>query len=99
MDNKKMMMDKQMAEGIALQQAILLAGMAHKGQLRKGTALDYLVHPMEVLEILSSMHADINLRIAGVLHDTLEDTKLSAIQIREQFGDDVADLVDEQTEN
>ena len=39
MDNKKMMMDKQMAEGIALHQAILLAGMAHKGQLRKGTAL------------------------------------------------------------
>ena len=99
MDNKKMMMDKQMAEGIALHQAILLAGMAHKGQLRKGTALDYLVHPMEVLEILSSMHADINLRIAGVLHDTLEDTKLSAIQIREQFGDDVADLVVEHTEN
>ena len=65
-------MDKQMAEGTALHQAILLAGMAHKGQLRKGTALDYLVHPMEVLEILSSMHADINLRIAGVLHDTLE---------------------------
>ena len=97
MDNKKMMMDKQMAEGIALHQAILLAGMAHKGQLRKGTALDYLVHPMEVLEILSSMHADINLRIAGVLHDTLEDTKLSAIQIREQFGDDVADLVVEHT--
>lgn len=65
----------------------------------QGTALDYLVHPMEVLEILSSMHADINLRIAGVLHDTLEDTKLSAIQIREQFGDDVADLVVEHTEN
>ena len=84
MDNKKMMMDKQMAEGTALHQAILLAGMAHKGQLRKGTALDYLVHPMEVLEILSSMHAD---------------TKLSAIQIREQFGDDVADLVVEHTEN
>lgn len=56
-----MMMDKQMAEGTALHQAIFLAGMAHKGQLRKGTALDYLVHPEEVLEILSSMHADINL--------------------------------------
>ena len=47
-----MMMDKQMAEGIALHQAILLAGMAHKGQLRKGTALDYLVHPMEVLSLI-----------------------------------------------
>lgn len=86
MDNKKMMMDKQMAEGIALHQAILLAGMAHKGQLRKGTALDYLVHPMEVLEILSSMHADINLRIAGVLHDTLEDTKLPRYRLESSLG-------------
>ena len=37
--------------------------------------------------------------LQGSLHDTLEDTKLSAIQIREQFGDDVADLVVEHTEN
>lgn len=90
---------KKVGDGNALHQAILMAGMAHKGQLRKGTELDYIVHPMEVLEILAGMKADINLRIAGVLHDTLEDTDLSIEQIRETFGDDVAELVGGHTED
>lgn len=76
----------------------MMAGQAHKGQVRKGTELDYLVHPMEVLEILSSMHADINVRIAGVLHDTLEDTSLSLRELQSTFGQDVAELVANHTE-
>ncbi|MCH5266705.1 MAG: bifunctional (p)ppGpp synthetase/guanosine-3',5'-bis(diphosphate) 3'-pyrophosphohydrolase [Lachnospiraceae bacterium] len=90
---------KQVEEGNALHQAILMAARAHKGQIRKGTQLDYIIHPMEVLEILASMKADINLRIAGVLHDTLEDTDLSMEQIQETFGDDVAELVSGHTED
>lgn len=89
---------KWVEEGNALHQAIRMAGKAHKGQVRKGTQIDYLVHPMEVLEILSSMHADVHVCIAGVLHDTLEDTALSLNEIREAFGEDVAELVERHTE-
>ncbi len=85
--------------GSRLHDAIILAAKAHKGQLRKGTNIDYLVHPMEVLEILSSMNADIDLKIAGVLHDTVEDTDLTLTKIQEIFGDDVANLVGKHTEN
>jgi len=84
---------------LMLHKAILLATKAHKGQVRKGTGLDYLCHPMEVLEILSSMGADLNLRIAGVLHDTVEDTDVEIDEIREKFGDDVGDLVAGHTED
>lgn len=90
---------KRIEEGNTLHQAIRMAGMAHKGQVRKGTQLDYLAHPMEVLEILASMNADLNVRIAGVLHDTLEDSALSSEEIRETFGDDVAELVESHTED
>lgn len=85
--------------GSRLHDAILLAAKAHKGQVRKGTNIDYLVHPMEVLELLSSMDADTDLRIAGVLHDTVEDTDLTLPKIQDIFGEDVANLVGKHTEN
>lgn len=85
--------------GSRLHDAIILAAKAHKGQLRKGTDIDYLVHPMEVLEILSSMNADTDLLIAGILHDTVEDTDLTLDRIQDIFGDNVADLVGKHTEN
>ena len=90
--------DNQRGE-LELHKAILLATKAHKGQVRKGTGLDYLCHPMEVLEILTSMGADLHLRIAGVLHDTVEDTDVEIDEIRDMFGDDVGDLVAGHTED
>lgn len=85
--------------GSRIHHAIMQAAKAHQGQFRKGTKVDYLVHPMEVLEILSSMHADTDLMIAGILHDTVEDTPLTLEQIRENFGENVASLVGRHTEN
>lgn len=85
--------------GSRIHHAIIQAAQAHQGQFRKGTKVDYLVHPMEVLEILSSMHADTDLMIAGILHDTVEDTPLTLDMIRENFGDNVASLVGRHTEN
>lgn len=85
--------------GSRIHNAILLAAQAHQGQFRKGTQIDYLVHPMEVLEILSSMDADTDLLIAGILHDTVEDTDLTLSAIQKNFGDDVASLVGRHTEN
>lgn len=85
--------------GNRLHMAIQVAANAHKGQVRKCTNIDYLVHPMEVLEILSELGADTNLKIAGILHDTVEDTDLELSEIRDSFGEDVAELVGKHTED
>ena len=63
-----------MAQKHRLNMAIEFATKKHSGQLRKATAIPYILHPLEVLQILYSMRADTNLMIAGVLHDTVEDT-------------------------
>ncbi len=76
-----------------LDTAIEFAVQRHSGQVRKGTVLPYIVHPIEVMQILYRMGADENLLIAGVLHDVLEDTKTTKEEISELFGKDVSDLV------
>lgn len=81
-----------------LHEAILFAEEAHRGQKRKGTDIDYISHPMEVLQILTAMEADLQVQIAGVLHDTLEDTKVKPEDIRDRFGDEVLELVLSHTE-
>lgn len=82
-----------------LHEAIIFAALAHKGQTRKGSDVDYITHPMEVLQILTSMNADDNLLIAGVLHDTAEDTDVSLEDLFRIFGEDVATLVAGHTED
>lgn len=74
-------------------EAIVFAAKAHNGQKRKGTDIDYITHPLEVLQILTSMNAGRELQMAGVLHDTVEDTGASITEIRRLFGDRVAALV------
>ena len=76
-----------------LHESIVFANKAHKGQLRKGTDIDYISHPMEVMQILTAMGADDDLIIAGVLHDTVEDTATTVEEIAEKFGSDIATLV------
>ena len=70
-----------------------IATKYHEGQLRK-TGEPYVSHPKEVEKILKSWHMDEDTRIAGLLHDTVEDTELTLKDIEEQFGKDVAFLVD-----
>lgn len=82
-----------------LNQAIIFAAQCHAGQLRKGTTLPYILHPLETMQILSVMQADTNLLIAGLLHDVLEDTHTTAEQITQQFGPEVLALVQEHSEN
>lgn len=82
-----------------LERAMQFAMDAHKGAVRKGTTKPYILHPIETLQILASMNADTNLMIAGLLHDTLEDTSITLLDIYEQFGVDVAALVNAHTED
>jgi len=76
-----------------LYDAIELAARAHHGQVRKGTEVPYLVHPLAVAAILIRVRSPEHLVIAGILHDTLEDTPLTSGEIRARFGPQVADLV------
>ena len=84
---------EKLRESHKLSKAIAFASEKHKNQFRKATTIPYIVHPMEVLQILYSMRADNDLMIAGVLHDTLEDTDTSEKEIKELFGDEVLRLV------
>lgn len=82
-----------------LHESIVFANKAHKGQLRKGTDIDYISHPMEVMQILTAMRADDDLIIAGVLHDTVEDTPVTVEELEEKFGNDIAALVAHHSED
>ena len=73
--------------------AIEFASEAHKKQYRKGTDRPYIVHPMEALQLLTEMQASEELKVAGVLHDTVEDTDMTLEDIEEHFGTVVAGYI------
>ena len=82
-----------------LEAAIAYAMECHKGASAKGTNLPYILHPIETVQILTRMNADTNLLCAGILHDTLEDTDATLLEIYRRFGADVAALVNAHTED
>ncbi len=73
--------------------ALALAAVAHRAQLRKGSDVPYIAHAVAVSLILLRHGYGEDLCIAGLLHDVVEDTDVSAEAIAAQFGDDVARLV------
>jgi (p)ppGpp synthase/HD superfamily hydrolase len=78
--------------------AIQFAAAAHAGQFRKGTRIPYIVHPLRVAQLLLESGCPDHVAIAGVLHDTVEDTFVSIEQIERLFGSRVAHLVEGATE-
>lgn len=76
-----------------LSRAIDFAGQKHAGQKRK-SGEDYITHPLSVAALLIDWQMDIDTVVAGVLHDTVEDTDATLSEVRKQFGRDVAMLVD-----
>lgn len=70
--------------------AIIFSANAHLGQLRKGTNLPYILHPLEVAQILSSIGASDITLVTGLLHDVLEDTLTPLKRIQDEFGECVA---------
>ncbi len=73
--------------------AIEFAVNAHSGYTRKGTGSPYIVHPMEVAAIVSTMTLDDDILAAAVLHDVVEDAGVSIDTIYKFFGPRVAELV------
>ena len=83
----------------SIEQALQFAAEAHKRQVRKGTGIPYIVHPMEVLSILRGMTEDPDILMAGVLHDVLEDTPSGELELEQRFGQRVLKLVKKETED
>lgn len=80
--------------------AIYFATKAHTGQKRKTEQdVDMIFHPFTVGMILQRVGAKTECVIAGILHDVVEDTKYTLEDIKEQFGTQVANIVDEVSEN
>lgn len=77
-----------------IDRAIEVAARAHQGQVRKATDLPYIAHPYTVGMMLARAGCSVAVIAAGILHDTVEDTYLTLENIREQFGDDVAEIVE-----
>ena len=76
-----------------LQLAFDIAEVSHRGQMRKSGEA-YITHPVEVTEILADLGMPLPVLVAALLHDTVEDTSYSLAELRETFGDEVAELVD-----
>jgi len=77
-----------------INKAIEFATRAHAGQFRKGTRRPYIVHPIEVGDIVSTMTQDEEIISAAVLHDTIEDCEgVSREILAREFSERVAGIV------
>ena len=81
-----------------LERALCLAAAAHRKQNRKSTGMPYISHPVHVAIILIKYGLPENAVVAGILHDVVEDTDVTLADVKRQFGDEVANLVDEVSE-
>lgn len=73
--------------------AIEFAAAAHAGQYRKGTAIPYIVHPLNAARVLLLAGCPEHVAAAAVLHDVIEDTSTSYEELERLFGARVAELV------
>ena len=79
--------------------ALRFAKECHKGQVRKGSARPYITHCMEVARILYKNGYSEEIIIAGILHDTVEDTEVTLEDLRIGYGEEVSNLVKYVTED
>ena len=96
-----------------VKKALAFAELKHSGQIRKYTGEDYIVHPIEVAELVATMLREVTLHqmykmgnfsieeayIAALLHDVVEDCGVSNIEIAAMFGANVALIVEGLTDD
>lgn len=86
-----------MFDALMLAYPYAFAAKAHEGVKRRGGE-DYIIHPEDVLEIVSTVPwVTYEMKVAALLHDVVEDTDVTLAEIHEEFGEKVAQLVDELT--
>jgi GTP diphosphokinase / guanosine-3',5'-bis(diphosphate) 3'-diphosphatase len=76
-----------------IEKAYAFSEKAHEGQMRR-SGEPYISHPLNVAGILADLKLDIDTIITGLMHDTVEDTDVTLDDVRREFGNTVADLVD-----
>lgn len=76
-----------------IERAYQFSEKAHEGQLRR-SGEPYISHPLNVAAILADLHLDVDTIITGLLHDTVEDTSATLDDVKKEFGETVAALVD-----
>lgn len=76
-----------------IEKAYAFSEKAHEGQMRR-SGEPYISHPLNVAGILADLRLDIDTIITGLMHDTVEDTDVTLDDVRREFGNTVADLVD-----
>ncbi len=81
-----------------LEEAIIYATIMHQGKVRKFNNIPYILHPIEVAQILSTMTHDEEVITAGILHDIVEDTDGTLEEIEKRFGKRVAAIVSSDSE-
>ena len=90
----EMLKENRPEDDIALvEKAYTLAKGAHSDQKRK-SGEPYIIHPLEVAKILVEIGMDTESVAAGILHDLVEDTPITLDEVRREFGDDIAEIVD-----
>lgn len=78
--------------------ALIFASKAHRDQVRKGTDIPYIAHPIHVSLLLIRHGFNETLAIAGLLHDVVEDCDVSLQELKQRFGEKVAELVNAVTD-
>ena len=81
-----------------LEEAIIYATVMHQGKVRKFNGIPFILHPLEVAQILATMTDDPEIITAGILHDIVEDTDGTLEEIEKRFGKRVAELVSSESE-
>ncbi len=76
-----------------VERALHTAAHAHRGQMRKGMDLPYIVHPYSVAMMLHSVGCSAEIIAAGLLHDVAEDTAVGLPTLRAEFGEAIANIV------
>ncbi len=76
-----------------IQKAYVFSAAKHSGQVRL-SGEPYLSHPLEVADYLAQMRLDASTIASGLLHDTMEDTDVGKEELKEHFGEEVAEIVD-----
>lgn len=83
-----------------IEKAIVFATQAHEGQFRKGADRPFILHPLEVGEIVSTMTEDEEVICAAILHDTIEDCEgITGEIIAQQFSERIARMVEQESED
>lgn len=90
---KKILIYQPDADIDSLRRAFHFAAEMHEGQVRK-SGEPYMSHPLEVMDLIAELRLDVASLVAGLLHDTVEDSAATVEDLTERFGSDVAFLVD-----